>query len=527
MVTKLRLKRNTISKRKKHKGKKNFVRGMSIILSLSIIIVSNSLLNTQEKSVPPYADKLSELIEAVVIAPGAGEHIYEVNTIRNKDNSYANARYTDLQETSDIVRVINNLKQDYPNLKKISLAVGWFGDNIEAGKMHISPKAENKEGYSWQVGAYTRESAPLITKDQNGNLNWSGTPTDRSVVELCNMLNNQGIEVTLFPMLFIDTPDKPWRGHIVANSTQDVENFFKEYNSFVLHYASLEYHGVKLRDIIKGFLIASEMESLTKYQDCNGKFPAVDKLIDLAARVRAIIGKSVKISYAANWSEYSCSGDWHHLDDLWADKNIDYIGIDAYFPIKMAAFGQSDHLSNCDPYVETKQTHQKAIAAHHKDMIACSQVKDIKHWWKSYHLNPNHLRTAWKPKMKPITFTEIGFAAIDNTIEAPYKYLDRNSPDKGLPPDSQGIIDPKLQYEAIKITLNSIKRLLAEPDSQGIIEDVFWYNVNPKGPSIDWIHNHELKIADYEKGEFTQPVFNFIKTPYPNNILDFLNNNNQ
>jgi hypothetical protein len=412
-------------------------------------------------------------------------------------------------------------------LKKISLAVGWFGDNIEAGKMRILPKVENRSSSPWQVGAYTRESASLVTKDQNGNLNWSGTPTDRSIVELCDMLNKQGIEVTLFPMLFIDTSEKPWRGHIVANSGQDIEHFFKEYNKFVLHYASLEYQGIKLRDIIKGFIIASEMESLTKYRDCNGKFPAVNKLIDLAAKVRTIVGNSVKISYAANWTEYSCAEDWHHLDNLWADKNIDYIGIDAYFPIKMAALGQNANLNNHNSCEEGKQPQQKAKATSDKNSITCSQVKDIKHWWASYHINPNHVRTAWKPKMKPITFTEIGFTAIDNTTEAPYKYLNPNSVDKGLPPNSQGIIDPKLQYEAIQITLDSIKRLLAEPDNKGIIEDVFWYNINPKGRSIDWIHNHELKIADCEKGEFTPPIFNFFKAPYPTNILDFLNDNNQ
>jgi len=69
-------------------------------------------------------------------------------------------------------------------------------------------------------------------------------------------------------------------------------------------------------------------------------FPAVTRLIALAAGVRSLLEAGTKISYATDWSEYfgyqpqDGSGDrYFHLDPLWADANIDFIGIDNYMPL--------------------------------------------------------------------------------------------------------------------------------------------------------------------------------------------------
>lgn len=68
-------------------------------------------------------------------------------------------------------------------------------------------------------------------------------------------------------------------------------------------------------------------------------FPAVAQLRALAAEVRQILGPDTKIGYAADWSEYfgyqpkGTSDRYFHLDPLWADDNIDFIGIDNYMPL--------------------------------------------------------------------------------------------------------------------------------------------------------------------------------------------------
>ena len=69
-------------------------------------------------------------------------------------------------------------------------------------------------------------------------------------------------------------------------------------------------------------------------------YPAVAALKTLAADVRSILGSTTKIGYAADWSEYANhqTGDapgevLFNLDPLWADSNIDFIGIDNYMPL--------------------------------------------------------------------------------------------------------------------------------------------------------------------------------------------------
>ena len=101
------------------------------------------------------------------------------------------------------------------------------------------------------------------------------------------------------------------------------------YNNFVKHYANL------LKDDIDAIIIGSEMKGLTGiYDKSRDDYPAVDEFCNLADEIRNIVGNDVKITYAADWSEYHHDqlGDYN-LDKLWANKNIDFIGIDAYFPL--------------------------------------------------------------------------------------------------------------------------------------------------------------------------------------------------
>jgi hypothetical protein len=81
------------------------------------------------------------------------------------------------------------------------------------------------------------------------------------------------------------------------------------------------------------------MVALTQIRGAGDSFPAVTALRQLAGEVRAILGPDCKISYAADWSEYhgyqpsGTADKYFHLDPLWADENIDFIGIDNYMPL--------------------------------------------------------------------------------------------------------------------------------------------------------------------------------------------------
>ena len=91
---------------------------------------------------------------------------------------------------------------------------------------------------------------------------------------------------------------------------------------------------------VDAFLIGTEMRPLTTIRSGASAYPAMQAFRDLAGDVRSTLGAGTKISYAADWSEYfghrpgDGSGDvCFHLDPLWSDATIDFVGIDNYMPV--------------------------------------------------------------------------------------------------------------------------------------------------------------------------------------------------
>jgi hypothetical protein len=163
----------------------------------------------------------------------------------------------------------------------------------------------------------------------------------------------------------------PWRGRIgvhpapgqpgtpdkTSAAGDQVEAFFGAAapSDFAISGAALSYsgpsewsfrrfilHNAKLAELAGGvdvFVIGSELRGVTTARDSAEHFPAVAGLQDLAADVRAALPEAT-LTYAADWSEYrgrqpqDGSGDvFFHLDPLWADENIDVIGVDWYAPL--------------------------------------------------------------------------------------------------------------------------------------------------------------------------------------------------
>ncbi|MBS8271514.1 host specificity protein, partial [Halomonas litopenaei] len=106
------------------------------------------------------------------------------------------------------------------------------------------------------------------------------------------------------------------------------------YRFFVLHYA----HLCAAAGGVSAFCIGTELAGLTKVRGASG-FPMVAALRALAADVRQILGGACKISYAADWSEYhgmqpaGTDDKIFHLDPLWADPNVDFIGVSGGLPL--------------------------------------------------------------------------------------------------------------------------------------------------------------------------------------------------
>ena len=93
-----------------------------------------------------------------------------------------------------------------------------------------------------------------------------------------------------------------------------------------------------------------EMRGLTQVRSGAATYPAVQALRDLAADCRAILGPATRSATRPTGRNISAtipqdgSGDvFFHLDPLWADADVDFVGIDNYMPLSDWRDG-GDHL---------------------------------------------------------------------------------------------------------------------------------------------------------------------------------------
>ncbi|MEM7732708.1 MAG: glycoside hydrolase/phage tail family protein [Pseudomonadota bacterium] len=254
------------------------------------------------------------------------------------------------------------------------------------------------------------------------------------------------------------------------------------YRRFILHQAAL----CLAAGGVESFCIGSEMRGLTQIRGANNSFPAVTQLRALAAEVRTMLGPDVKISYAADWSEYfgyqpqDGSGDrFFHLDPLWADPNIDFIAIDNYMPLSDWRDGV-DHLDaqdytsiyDLDYLMANVQGGEGYDWFYHSEQAREAQIrtpisdgafgepwifryKDIFNWWRSGHFERIggvrvETPTSWVPESKPIRFTEYGCGAVDKGANQPNKFIDPKSSESSLPYFSNGLRDDLMQFQYLR-----------------------------------------------------------------------------
>ncbi|MBW4708544.1 glycoside hydrolase TIM-barrel-like domain-containing protein [Roseobacter sp. YSTF-M11] len=477
-------------------------------------------------------------IRSVALIPGTGEYSLATTPVHytNGPGSRWSANVNTPAEKPDFCVSLEALVEELPNCQAASLVVSWFGNDLRCGNCSVRPKVEKKqyegENMPWTVAGLTRASAQAMVQE-NGRPIYGGTPTDQSVIQAIQAMHAAGKKVMFYPFILMDQlsdnmlpnpyapeemqPRLPWRGRITlsvapgvdgspdgsAAATTEVDAFFgsataADYSTaggvvsysgpqewtlsrFVLHYAAL----CKLAGGVEAFCISSEMRGLTQIRGPGNSFVAVERLRALAGEVRAVLGAGTKISYAADWSEYfgyqpqdGSNDRYFHLDPLWADANIDFIGIDNYMPISDWRDGD-DHLDvdagtiydldylrgnvaggeGYDWYYASDDARNNQIRtpiedqAHNEPWIY--RYKDIRNWWS----NPHHDRVAgqrsptaspWVPGSKPVWFTEMGCAAIDKGTNEPNKFLDAKSSESSLPKYSNGARDDFMQAQYLR-----------------------------------------------------------------------------
>ncbi|MDO6727240.1 glycoside hydrolase/phage tail family protein [Cognatishimia sp. 1_MG-2023] len=475
--------------------------------------------------------------QAVALIPGTGDYALATEPVyyQNGPGDQWAANVNAPSGQSDFVTAMDALDGELPNCGAVSLIVSWFGNDLRCGDCLVRPmveKAEYDGTMPWSVAGQVRGTADVVPL-VDGRPVYGGTPSDQSVIQAIQHMNDMGKAVMYYPFILMDQlagnglPDPwsdaddqavlPWRGRItlskapgqvgspdgMAAADAQVDAFFGtasasdfaivdgavvysgpqewRYRRFILHQAAL----CAAAGGVDSFCIGSEMRSLTWIRGAGGVFVAVAQLRDLAAGVRTILGPDVKLGYAADWSEYfgyqpqDGTGDrYFHLDPLWADDQIDFIGIDNYMPLSDwrdgdehadAAWGDVYNLdylkanieggAGYDWYYHSQEAEDAQIrtpitdGAHGEPWVY--RYKDIRNWWSNAH----HERiggerqaspTAWEPQSKPIWFTELGCAAIDKATNEPNKFLDPKSSESTLPKYSSGLRDEFIQLQYLK-----------------------------------------------------------------------------
>ena len=476
-------------------------------------------------------------VQGVALIPGTGEYALATQpaVVEYAMGSSKTVNANSPSGKTDFLTSMDQLEQELPDCEAVSMVVSWFGDDLRCGACQIRPMVEQSEfdaaAMPWQVSGLTRATADVVPQ-QGDRAVYGGTPTDQSVIQAVAELAARGKRVMFYPFILMDQlegnalPDPygadeqaalPWRGRITAEvapglggspdgtaaTDAQVTAFFGtasasdftvsegavsyagpnewSYRRFILHNAAL----CAAAGGVSAFCIGSEMRGLTQLRGVAG-FPAVQALREVAAEVRQLLGTGVKLGYAADWSEYfgyhpqDGSGDvFFHLDPLWADEQIDFIGIDNYMPLTDWRDGD-DHLDagwgtiydldylragieggeGYDWYYHSAQ----AEAAQIRTPITDEQepwiwrYKDIRNWWQNDHHERiagvrQETPTDWVPQSKPVWFTELGCAAIDKGSNQPNRFLDPKSSESGLPRHSSGRRDEYMQMQYLRAVL--------------------------------------------------------------------------
>jgi len=183
----------------------------------------------------------------------------------------------------------------------------WSKEGYAAPSSDASLEAMRKTG--------TDHVAILVTWYQTNC--WSGdikrmetTPSDEAVIAAIRKAHALGMKVMLKPHLdLLDKSDGSWRGEIGCLQEPAWEKWFKAYTDYIMHYVD-----IARKEKVELFCIGTELSTVATTK---GYFWR-----SLARNIRKRY--SGMLTYAAHWDRYPDIRFWDALD---------YVGINAYFPL--------------------------------------------------------------------------------------------------------------------------------------------------------------------------------------------------
>ena len=152
--------------------------------------------------------------------------------------------------------------------------------------------------------AFTKGHKPEVYF--NTNFQWWGEKLE-GTQQLIKYAKNEGLKVMLKPHIWVKGDG--WAGDYTLKSETEWKLFEQQYSNYALAYAKIaQQHHVEL------FCMATEFRQVVKERP--------QFWCTLIQKIRKIY--KGKLTYAANWDNYQNVSFWNELD---------YIGIDIYFPL--------------------------------------------------------------------------------------------------------------------------------------------------------------------------------------------------
>jgi len=187
--------------------------------------------------------------------------------------------------------------------------VSFVASGEKVTEQHTTPVVRLNANYAavMPFGFMKNLQSPIV--NFNSDRQWFGERAD-GVAQYITELHNSNIKTMLKPQIWVSKGE--FTGKIKMESEQDWLLLEKKYTDFILTYAKVA-HDNK----VAIYCIGTELELFVKQRP--------DYWNGLIQQVKAIY--KGKITYAANWDEYPKTTFWNELD---------YIGIDGYFPLSDA-----------------------------------------------------------------------------------------------------------------------------------------------------------------------------------------------
>ena len=269
-------------------------------------------------------------------------------------------------------------------------------------------------------------ASPTITF--NSQRQWFGE-TENGLLQYAKSFQKKQLKVMVKPQIWV------WRGQftglIEMNSEENWKILEDSYANFILTYAK---SAAKMNaDIL---CIGTELEKFVLNRPQFWQ--------QLIKKIRAIY--KGKLTYAANWDEYKKLSFWNQLD---------FIGVDAYFPLS--------------------EKHTPTVA-------------DFENGWKPHKIEIQQIQKKFK---KPILFTEYGYRSVHFNGKQPW-----------IVDDVEGNINLQAQANGLQA-----------------IHNQFWKEDWFAGGFVwKWFHNHE-KVGGENNNRFTpqnKPAEKILKKNYAN-----------